>query len=102
MEFRRQTRSQTGSIGIQTRSQDAETALGEFIVSGVCPKCSKSFSRNHRQHFISCQGVIILHEVPSGTSEEIQEQRIQQVDVNGLLSVTDEEAKFDLRISFLF
>ena len=40
----------------ETVEDEFERILGEFIIDGACPKCSKIYQKGHRRHLINCSG----------------------------------------------
>lgn len=52
----RQGAASSGAAGAKADADDTETAeLAQFIINGVCPRCSKVVERAHRKHLAACR-----------------------------------------------
>lgn len=90
----------------ETVEEEFERMLGEFVIDGQCPKCSKLYQKGHRRHLLNCSGLPappsrsrIDRQLLTGLSEEDKKNerkkmlaRMSALSLSGLDDFTDDFA----------
>ncbi len=93
-------------VKTETVEDEFERLLGEFIIDGQCPKCSKVYQKGHRRHLLNCSGAPappsrsrIDRQLLTGLSEEDKKNerkkmlaRMSALSLSGLDEFTDDFA----------
>jgi hypothetical protein len=75
--------------------------LGEFKIDGACPRCGRVYTSGHAKHLANCKGEqkpnkLSLAELVQLEVAKIekQEQKLLELELGGLIDLTEEAAVF--------